>query len=156
MSAARWLRRRPWRAALLALAAVGVSGPLLCVLVAGCVASTARPALALPVATPVATTQPTGAVGEFDVQQLAGQIVAGVQAELTSHIETTVDTTLRAEVQATGIAGDATGYHSEFGVGATIVVALTLLLSLVLSHRREMLRIRQNGKRSERSSPCST
>lgn len=82
----------------------------------------------------------------LDVQQFSGQIVAGVQAELSSRIETTVATTLRAEVQATGIGGNATGYRSEFGVGATLVVSLTLLLALVLSHRREMLRIKQNGR----------
>jgi hypothetical protein len=76
------------------------------------------------------------------VQQLSGQIVAGVQAELTSQIETT----LRAEVQATGVGGDVAGYRSEFGVGATLVVALTLLLALALSHHREVLRIKQNGR----------
>lgn len=84
----------------------------------------------------------------IDAQQFAGQVVAGVQAELSSQIEATVAAALRAEVQATGIGGNATGYNSEFGVGATLVVSLTLLLALILSHRREVLRIKQ-GRRPE-------
>ncbi|MEW6249187.1 MAG: hypothetical protein AB1716_00945 [Planctomycetota bacterium] len=114
---------------------------VLAALLAGCAASQSQPRLAV---APPAASQPAGEAAALDVQQLSGQIVAGVQAELTSRIETAVETTLRAEVQATG--GDATGYRSEFGVGATLVVSLTLLLALVLSHRREMARIRQNGK----------
>jgi hypothetical protein len=99
------------------------------------------------------TSQPASESGALDVQQLTGQIVAGVQAELSSRIETAVETTLRAEVQATGIGGDATGYHSEFGVGATLVVTLTLILALILSHRRETLRIKQNGRHAA-THPC--
>jgi hypothetical protein len=129
-------------------------------LLAGCAASRSQPRLV--VAPPLATgespwrpeaSQPPGEAPALDVQQLSGQIVAGVQAELTSRIETAVETTLRAEVQATGIGGDATGYRSEFGVGATLVVSLTLLLALVLSHRREVLRIRQ-GWRPETGGRC--
>jgi len=125
----------------------------LAALLAGCAAS--RPQPRLVVAPPLATgespwrpaaSQPADEAFALDVQQLSGQIVAGVQAELPSRIETAVETTLRAEVQATGIGGDATGYRSEFGVGATLVVSLTLLLALILSHRREMLRIKQNGR----------
>lgn len=107
----------------------------------GCAASQSQPRLAVALP-PVA--QPADESATLDVQQLTGQIVAGVQAELSSRIETAVETTLRAEVQATGIGGDATGYRSEFGVGATLVVSLTLLLALILSHRREVLRIRQS------------
>lgn len=123
----------------------------LAALLAGCAASQSQPRLA--VAPPAAASQPAGEPAALDVQQLSGQIVAGVQAKLTSTIETTVENTLRAEVQATGIGGDATGYRSEFGVGATLVVSLTLLLALVLSHRREVLRIKQNGKHGT-AQPC--
>ncbi len=113
----------------------------------GCAASQSQPQLAV---APPAASQPAGEAAALDVQQLSGQIVAGVQAELTSRIETAVETTLTAHMQATGIGGDVAGYRSEFGVGATLVVSLTLLLALVLSHRREVLRIKQNEKR-----PCS-
>lgn len=122
----------------------------LAAVLAGCAASQSQPRLA--VAPPPATSQPAEAAA-FDVQQLSGQIVAGVQAKLTSTIETTVENTLRAEVQATGVGGDVAGYRSEFGVGATLVVALALLLALVLSHRREMLRIKQNGTHGP-AHPC--
>jgi len=108
----------------------------------GCAASRSQPRLA--VAPPAS--QPAGGAAALDVQQLSGQIVAGVQAKLTSTIETTVENVLRAEVQATGVGGDVAGYRSEFGVGATLVVSLALLLALILSHRREVLRIKQNGK----------
>jgi len=111
----------------------------------GCAASQSQPRLA--VAPPPVASQPAGEAPALDVQQLSGQIVAGVQAELTSQIETT----LRAEVQATGVGGDVAGYRSEFGVGATLVVALTLLLALALSHHREVLRIKQNGRHA---TPC--
>ncbi len=123
------------------LAAVGAP-------VAGCAASQAKPELMV---TPVATSQPARDTAALDVQQLSGQIVAGVQAELSSRIETAVETTLRAQVQATGVGGNATGYNSEFGVGATLVVTLTLILALILSHRRETLRIKQNGRHP---TPC--
>jgi hypothetical protein len=119
-----------------------------CAPAAGCAASHAKPELTV---TPAPTSQPAGESAALDVQQLSGQIVAGVQAELSSRIETAVETTLRAQVQATGIGGNATGYNSEFGVGATLVVTLTLLLALVLSHRRETLRIKQNGRHA---APC--
>jgi hypothetical protein len=122
----------------------------LAALLVGCAASQSQPRLA--VAPPPPASQPAGEAAALDVQQLSGQIIAGVQAELSSRIETAVETTLRTEVQATGVGGDATGYRSEFGVGATLVVTLTLLLSLVLSHRREMLRISQNGRHA--SHPC--
>ncbi len=117
---------------------------------AGCAASRSQPRLA--VALPPAS-QPADEPVALDVQQLTGQIVAGVQAELSSRIETAVETTLRAEVEATGIGGDATGYRSEFGVGATLVVSLALLLALILSHRREVLRIKQNGRHGA-AHPC--
>ncbi|MEW6199804.1 MAG: hypothetical protein AB1601_14220 [Planctomycetota bacterium] len=114
-----------------------------CAPAAGCATSQAKPELTV---TPMATSQSASESAALDVQQLSGQIVAGVQAELSSRIETAVETTLRSEVQATGVGGNATGYNSEFGVGATLVVTLTLLLALVLSHRREVLRIKQNGR----------
>ncbi|MBK9128176.1 MAG: hypothetical protein IPM13_10290 [Phycisphaerales bacterium] len=99
---------------------------------------------AVPSSLPVPpTTQPAAGPVELDAQQLAGQIVAGVQAELTSRIDATVETALRADLQAVGVMA---GYHSNFGVGATLVVSLALLLALVLSHRREMARIRQGWK----------
>ncbi len=118
----------------------------------GCAASTSRQQLDLgpagaglmPSAPP--TSQPAGNADAIDVQQLSGQIVAGVKAELSSQIEAAVSTTLAAHVQATGVGRDVTGYHSEFGVGATLVVTLTLILVVVLSHRREVLRINRNGK----------
>lgn len=118
----------------------------------GCAASTSRQqfdfagagAGALPSAP--STSQPAANADAIDVQQLSGQIVAGVKAELSSQIETAVSTTLAAHVQATGVGRDVTGYHSEFGVGATLVVTLTLILVVVLSHRREVMRINRNGK----------
>jgi len=116
----------------------------LTVLLSGCATSRSRQKL---VTSPMpVTSQPITASSLVDIQQLSGQIVAGVRAEFASHIQTAVETALRAEIQATGIGGDATGYRSEFGVGATLVVSLTLLLALVLSHRREVLRIRESGK----------
>lgn len=118
----------------------------------GCAASTSRQQLdlagagagALPSALP--TSQPAGNTDAIDVQQLSGQIVAGMKAELSSQFETAISTTLAAHVQATGVGRDVTGYHSEFGVGATLVVTLTLILVVVLSHRREVMRINRNGK----------
>ena len=94
------------------------------------------------------TTQPAAPAAEADpdVQQLAGQLVAGVQAELTSRVEAAVEAAVQSEIRATGIGGNATGYNSEFGIGATLVVSLTLILALILSHRREMTRLRQNGR----------
>jgi len=118
----------------------------LAALLSGCAASQSQQRLA--VAPPPPASEPASEASALDVQQLSGQIVAGVQAELTSTIETAVETTLRAEVQATGVGGDVAGYRSEFGVGATLVVSLTLLLALILSHRREVLRIKQNGRHS--------
>jgi len=56
-------------------------------------------------------------------------------------------------VQATGVGRDVTGYRSEFGVGATLVVTLTLILALVLSHRREMARIRCQTPRTNGAAP---
>jgi hypothetical protein len=145
--------KRPFRfcfdcevGALLALAA----------LLTGCVANRAQPNLALtPPALPSKTPAPM-APEEISpapppetsvaAQQLTGQVVAGVQAELSSRIATAIRTALRAEVEATGVGGDVSGYRSEFGIGATLVVTLSLVLVLVLTHRREMQRIKQNGK----------
>ena len=82
----------------------------LAALLTGCAASQSQPWLA--VAPPLATgespwrpaaSRPADDPAALDVQQLSGQIVAGVQAELTSRIQTAVETTLRAEVQATGV-----------------------------------------------------
>ncbi len=120
-------------------------------LVTGCAASQSQPRLA--VAPPAAASQPAGEASALDVQQLSGQVVAGVQAQLSSQIETAINTTLAAHVQATGVGGDVAGYRSEFGVGATLVVSLALLLALVLSHRREVLRIKQNGRHGG-AQPC--
>ena len=105
----------------------------------GCAASTSQQRLNLSAPGQSSTTQPTDA-GVMGVQQLSGQIVAGVQAELSNQVDT------QLSARATGVAGDLIGYRSEFGVGATVIVALTLLLALILSHRREMLRIKRNGK----------
>lgn len=110
----------------------------------GCAASTSQPRLDLSSRNPPApvTTQPTGNADAVDIQQLSGQVVAGMKAELSNQIETAIATTLSAQVEATGVGRDVTGYRSEFGVGATLVVTLTLFLALMLSHRREMARIR--------------
>ena len=109
----------------------------------GCAASTSQPRLDLsrPSTSPPAS-QPSGNADAVDIQQLSGQIVAGVKAELSSQIEMAVETSMAAHVEATGVGRDVTGYRSEFGVGATLVVTLTLILALMLSHRREMARIR--------------
>jgi hypothetical protein len=118
--------------------AAALSGALL-----GCAASTSQPRLDLsPPSTFPPASQPSGNADAVDVQQLSGQIVAGVKAELSNQIETAIETTLAAHVEATGVGRDVTGYRSEFGVGATLVVTLTLILALMLSHRREMARIR--------------
>lgn len=69
----------------------------------------------------VATTQPV------DVEQLSGAIVAKIAPELTATVE--------ANVQ--GI-----GYTSYFGIGATACVLVTLTLTIWLSHRREMVRLK--------------
>jgi len=110
----------------------------------GCAANRSQPQLV--VTGQPASSQPIGETATIDVQQLTGQIVAGVQAELNPRIETAVKTTLQTEVRATGVGGDVTGYRSEFGVGATVVVSLVLVLALVLSHRREVLRIKQGAR----------
>lgn len=129
------------------IVAILIGGTLL-----GCATSTSRQQLDLaptstgPLPSGPPTTQSAPNADVTDVQQLSGQIVAGVKAELSSQIETAISTTLAAHVQATGIGRDVTGYHSEFGVGATLVVTLTLILVVVLSHRREVLRINRNGK----------
>ena len=108
---------------------------LLLTLLAGCAANQSAPTLTVAHQRGLATTsQPAADAAPLDVQQLSGQLVAGVQAAL------------HTELQATGVGGDVAGYRSEFGIGAVIVVTLALVLSLVLSHRREMTRIRQNGK----------
>lgn len=113
----------------------------------GCAASTSQPRLNLsPTSTAPPTSQPSGNADAVDIQQLSGQIVAGVKAELSNQIETVVETSLAAHVEATGVGRDVTGYRSEFGVGATLVVTLTLILALMLSHRREVLRIKQTNK----------
>lgn len=119
----------------------------------GCAASTSQPRLDLSSQNPPAytTTQPSGNADAVDVQQLSGQIVAGVKAELSNQIETAIETTLAAHVETTGVGRDVTGYRSEFGVGATLVVALTLILALMLSHRREMARIRCQPPRTNGS-----
>lgn len=133
-----------------------ISAGLVAATLSGCAAMSTDAQFGTVFPEPVATTPSSShgggrspatapAMPDIDAQQLAGQVVAGVQAELSSQIEATVAAALRAEVQATGIGGNATGYNSEFGVGATLVVSLTLLLSLILSHWREMLRIKQNG-----------
>jgi hypothetical protein len=113
----------------------------------GCAASTSQPRLDLsPPSTSPPASQPSGNSDALDVQQLSGQIVAGVKAELSNQIEATLETSLAAHVEATGVGRDVTGYRSEFGVGATLVVTLTLILALMLSHRREMARIRCQPK----------
>lgn len=66
------------------------------------------------------TTQPV------DVEQLSGQIVAKIEPTLTAAIETNVQ----------GI-----GYTSYFGVGPSLIVGAALVLTLWLSHRREMKRL---------------
>lgn len=106
---------------------------------AGCASTRSGLDITVP-ATPAS--QPATAEADVDVQPVTGQIAAGVQAELRNQISAELD------ARATGIAGDATGYNSEFGVGATIVVGIAILLqSLVLlcvvklSHQREMARL---------------
>ncbi len=98
----------------------------------GCAANPARQTVA---AQPIATSQPAEAA--VDVQQISGQIAAGVQAELKDLIHAEVEAKVEAQVdlqlKATGIGGNATGYMSEFGVGAVAVVCLALLLTLVQS-----------------------
>jgi hypothetical protein len=87
-------------------------------------------------------TSPTSQPAE-PVQQVAGQVAVGMQAK----------------TDATGVAGNLTGYNSEFGVGPAIVVALALVgqglffflvcaMLIVLltrmskqSHEREMARL---------------
>lgn len=135
----RWQRRarlvtRPWAIPLTIAMA----------LLPGCAASSAAPRLDLGAGGGAATSQP--AAVEADAQQLAGQLVAGVQAELESRVAAAVE----ARVAATGVAGDVTGYRSEFGAGAVWIVTcalgavlLLMLVFVVLSHRRAVLRIRQ-------------
>lgn len=76
----------------------------------------------------VATSQPFGDPEQL-AQQLAGQVVAGVQAAV------------HAELRATGV-----DYRSEFGIGPVLIVGLALVLTVYLSHRREAMRIAQNGR----------
>jgi hypothetical protein len=67
-------------------------------------------------------------------QQLAGQLVAGVQS--------TIKTQLDAAVEAVGAkAGGNIGYTSQLGVGAFLLLAYALWTS----HRRAMARIAGNG-----------
>ncbi len=112
-----------WRIAWYLLALWALAAPLL-VLLAGCAASDARLAVA-------PTSQPV------DVEQVVGQVAAALDARVAAAVTAALDTRI------TGIGGD--GYHSEFGVGATLVVAAALILTLVLSHRREMRRLAGQG-----------
>lgn len=101
------------RAATLTLA---VLLSVLCVSVASCASNNAAQSVG-----GVATTQPA-----TDAQQISGTIAAGIKSTL----------------ELAGIKGNATGYNSEFGVGATLVVSLTLVLTIFLSHLREVARIK--------------
>lgn len=74
-----------------------------------------------------AASQPTSA--PIAAQQGAGNMAAQAQVDAA------------ATVAATGIA-----YTSSLGIGATVLIGLALVLTLVLSHRREMARILRNGK----------
>lgn len=94
------------------------------VLVAGCVANRPSQRFDLPV-----TTQPSAA--PIAVDQISGQLAA----KLTALID--------ARLAVQGI-----GYTSEFGIGAAMCVFgtilmqnVTLIVMLVMSHRREMARI---------------
>jgi uncharacterized membrane-anchored protein len=95
-------------------------------LLAGCAANRADQGVTIP---------PTSQPAALDVQQLSGQVAAALKADLSAEIKAAVT----ANVQATGI-------YSEFGPGAAIAVNVTLVLTIVLSHWREMRRIRANGK----------
>ena len=77
------------------------------------------------------TVAPTSQPAELDAQQLTGQLVAGVQAVVRTELEA------HAEVY---------GYRSEFGIGAAACILVALVLTLWLGHRREMARIKQNGR----------
>lgn len=67
------------------------------------------------------TTQPIG-----DVEQLSGVVAAAVKAALTANV---------------AVNTEATGIKSEFGFGSAIITGLALVLTIVLSHRREMVRL---------------
>lgn len=73
----------------------------------------------------VPTSQPV------DVEQLSGQIVAKIAPELNATVAASVETNVQ------GI-----GYTSYFGIGATACVLVTLTLTIWLSHRREMVRLK--------------
>lgn len=91
----------------------------------------------------------------IDVQQLAGQVVAGVKADLRSEVRAEVNAAVTAAVNsqvrldttATGVGGNATGYQSEFGIGAASIVGATLVLTLILSHLRDMARIKSQAQK---------
>lgn len=78
-----------------------------------------------------------GPHADIEVQQVAGQLAAAVKADLEAAVDA------RVEAQVTGVGGDVTGYRSEFGVGATLIVSSALILTLILSHRREMQRLKR-------------
>lgn len=61
-----------------------------------------------------------------DLQQVSGAIAAAVRAEV--------------ETSVTGLS-----YTSQLGIGSTLLIGVTLVLTLCLSHRREMARIQRNG-----------
>ena len=82
---------------------------------------------------------------EFAPHVATSQPVTIDATQLTAGVAAAVRTEIQAAVTTTGVGRDVTGYSSQFGVGATLCVAAALVLTLVLSHRREMARIARNG-----------
>lgn len=104
----------------------------------GCVSSSSNPQLDLshlPGRRESSTSQPASQPADpaIDVQQLAGQVVAGVKAEVTSAVTAAVNAQVRLDAKATGIAGNATGYQSEFGVGAVVAVSGAMLVAVIVA-----------------------
>lgn len=128
-----------WAAALLLLAGI--------LWLTGCAAGQAAPTIALPGNVPhVPHAPPTAtrpAPPVLDVQQLAGQVVAAAKADLAATLTATVQAAMQNQWQATGAGRDLAAYKSEFGFGPVLIVGATLVLNLLLSHWREVLRIRQ-------------
>lgn len=86
--------------------------------------------------TPNPTSQP--AEGDANAMQVGGQVALGVQTD----------------AKITGVGGSLTGFVSQFGPGAVIVVmtamftqqgfmALVVILLIYLSHKREVIRLRK-------------
>jgi len=98
----------------------------------GCVAAQAKREDKFVLPPPPSTTQPAPPI-KIDASQITAQVVAQARQELRADVQAQVNATISTQ----GI-----GYTSQFGIGPALIVGSALVLTLWLSHRREMQRLR--------------